>query len=99
MELKTIILNSEVELRDYVAKSSHNITQIIVFEDALDNTIFFYCFTKNGLIYACKEPSAKKFRYYKKIYKQLAKKLNLHIFPNSSQIISARLENIEPKFF
>lgn len=97
MEIQTIILNSELELRKYVTLHPNAITQIIVFEDALDQTIFFYCFTKIGLIYACKEPSAKKFRYYKKIYKKLAKKINLHIFPNSSQIISVRLENLEQK--
>lgn len=95
MEVKTIILNSEQEFRNQVILHPHVISQIIVFEDVLDQTIFFYCFTQNGFIYTCKEPSTKKFHFYKKMYKQLAKKMNLHVFPNSSQIISAKLENLE----
>ena len=79
MEVKTIILDSELEFRDYVVHYSRDIKLIVIFEDILDYTIFFYCFTKKGDIVASKEPSRINFLKVKNNYIQLANKLNIVI--------------------
>ena len=86
MELKTIIFNSELEFREYVIQNSKRISHIIVFEDFLDHTIFFYCFLEGSLIVATKEQSANNFSTYKKIYQQLATELELLINSNADQL-------------
>lgn len=77
MELKTIIFNSELEFRKYVILNSNQASRIIVFEDVLDNTIFFYCFIKEDLIVSAKERSANNFSTYREIYSNLASNLQL----------------------
>ena len=78
MELKTIIFNSEPEFREYVILHSKDIERIIVFEDIPDHTIFFYSFTKQGIIIATKEPARKEFSSFQETYTQLANELHLH---------------------
>lgn len=73
MELKTIIFNSELEFRNYVILNSKDIFHILIFEDVLDCTIFFYCFTKTYWLVATKEPSSKGFSTYEDIYTDLSK--------------------------
>lgn len=91
MELKTIIFNSELEFRKYVILNSKLISQIIVFEDAPDHTIFFYLFVQKGLIIATKEPSSKNFSYYRKIYERLANEFGFNIVPNHYQFGAIRM--------
>ena len=85
MGLKTIIFNSELEFRNYVILNSKRISSIIVFEDLLDCTIFFYCFFQEGLIVATKEHSENNFSTYRKIYQQLKAELNLRNEPYLNQ--------------
>lgn len=77
--MDTIIFDSEVKFRKYLIKNSENISNIIIFEDSLDNTIFFYSFTTNNLILASKNSLNNNFEYYLKIYKKIITKLNLNI--------------------
>lgn len=79
MELKTIILHSEYEFRNFVISSSQDISHIIIFEDTLDCTNFFYCFDKNGSIIATKELIYADFSHIKEIYTQVAKKIHFSI--------------------
>lgn len=81
--MDTIIFDSEVKFRKYLIKNSENISNIIIFEDSLDNTIFFYSFTTNNLILASKNSLNNNFEYYLKIYKKIITKLNLNIEYNS----------------
>ena len=73
------ILGSENELRAYVLSNAQNICQIIVFEDILDKTIFFYCFKTDNSIVATKEFFYKNFSFYKRCYKKLAKQINFSV--------------------
>lgn len=73
--MDTFILNSELEFRNYIISFSNEIMKIIIFEDTLDNIIYFYCFTRK-LILATKE-SNKPFVDYVSIYTQIKDKLNL----------------------
>ena len=86
-----IILNSESEFRNCVNSNLENVSQIFVFEDILDKIIFFYCFTKNDMIYATKEPSKNNFKTYSRFYKRLSKKLHLQIFLSYKQLISIKM--------
>ena len=91
MEQKTIVLNSELEFRESLTQNTCEITQIIVVKSLLDQTIYFYYYTKDGTTYTTKETSLKKFSFYKKIYKRIAENLNLHVFPNTAQLITAKI--------
>ena len=77
MELKTIVFNSELEFRKYVILNSNKSSRIIVFEDVLDNVIFFYSFIKDDLIVSTKERLNNNFSTYRKIYSNLTSKLQL----------------------
>ena len=80
MNLNTIIVNSELEFRKYIEDNFEEVVKIYVFEDTLDNTIFFYLFAKNNVIVATKELSMNNFSYYYKLYSLLAKKLKLYSY-------------------
>ena len=67
MKVNSIILKSELEFREYITYNSEEILKIFIFEDKLDNLIFFYCFTNDSMI-AVKENLIKPFSYYKEIY-------------------------------
>lgn len=81
--MNTIIFDSEIKFRKYLIKNSEDIISIILFEDKLDNTIFFYCFMNNNLILASKNSSINNFEYYLEIYMKLIVKLNLYIEYNT----------------
>lgn len=66
------ILNSELAFREYVTLNIQNISKVIIFEDTLDETIYFYCFTIDSII-ATKEPNSKNFDFYTTIYEQINK--------------------------
>lgn len=95
MEPTTIIFDSESKFRDYVTSNLQNINQILVFEDVLEHTVFFYCCLQNHIILASKESVYKSFSSFKKIYKKLAHKSNLYIFHNTDALISIRLNEKE----
>ena len=76
MELKCIIFDSELEFRKYVIQYSTSIQRIIIFEDSLEQFIFFYCFFEDNVIAAAKELSTKNFSSFKSSYIQLVTKLN-----------------------
>ena len=100
MEFKTITLNSEYEFRNYVISNTQNISKIIIFEDNLENIIYFYCFYKNGNIIATKELNHIDFFHIKETYKDLAtdfsfsfskyknQQSTILLIPNTSQIAS-----------
>lgn len=79
MEIKTIIFGSEPEFRDYVIRHSKDIIRIVIFEDKLDNKIFFYCFMTKRLIVATSEPLTITYEFFHKAYITLANSLNLQI--------------------
>ena len=93
MSIKTNILNSELEFRDYLIENINYINKIIVFEDILDHVIFFYCFMENNTIIATKELELNNFSYYAKVYKYLAKKYLFHDI-NNEQAKTLRLIKI-----
>lgn len=77
--MNTIIFDSELKFRKYLIKNSSNIIYVILLEDKLDNTIFFYSLTKDNYIIASKELLSDNYDYYSKIYIKLVNKLNLDI--------------------
>jgi hypothetical protein len=91
MNQKMIILSSELEFRNCVDSNLNLIYQLLVFEDTLASTIYFYCYTQNHIVFATKERLNNNFKTYKKYYKRIAKKLKLCIFPNSKQLICRKL--------
>lgn len=101
MGCNIIILSSEKELRDYVISNHQNIYQIIVFEDILDHTIFFYCFKENNsLIVATKEFFYKDFSFYKNSYEKLAKQINFSVSNYKQQKNAIRLvsKNVKKRY-
>ncbi|MBR3132483.1 MAG: hypothetical protein IKG42_00115 [Clostridia bacterium] len=76
MKQKTKILSSERDFRNYINSNKSSIKQILVFEDLLYKTIFFYCFCKDNLIVATKEYNNRNFSFYLKKYEKIAKKYN-----------------------
>ena len=79
MEFECIIFNSELEFRKYVIQHVKNIQRVLVFEDELDQMIFFYCFTKGHIYVSTKELSIKDFSSFKETYSHLASELHLNI--------------------
>ena len=92
MGLNTIIFNSESEFRKYITLNAKDIAQIFIFEDELDQVIFFYCFTKKDLVVATKAPSSKSFFSYKEVYQKLAKELNFKATPIPNQVYAIKIE-------
>ena len=81
MYQKVIIFRSELVFRKFVILNLDQITQVLVFEDVLDQTIFFYCFYHKELLAATKEISSNNFEKYKEKYIKLAKNLNFRVEP------------------
>lgn len=77
MNSKFIIFKYEREFRNYIINNYKNINKIIIFEDSLDNVIYFYCFTLNNIVISCKENNIKNILYYEKVYLMLSNKYNL----------------------
>ena len=86
MITKTIILKNELEFREYITYNSEEILKIYIFEDYLDNTIFFYSFT-NDTIVATKEIKEKPFYYYKEIYSLLSSKIKMQTYEQKSKVL------------
>ena len=72
MKIRSILLSSELEFRNYVISNSQNISQVIIFEDILDCVSFFYCFCKDGTIVATKEFMCKSFSFFRKTYNDVS---------------------------
>lgn len=89
--MNTIIFDSELKFRKYLIKNSSNIIYVILLEDKLDNTIFFYSLTKDNYIIASKHSSITDFDYFYKIYQKLMKKLELNIEYTSNNPKSLKL--------
>lgn len=85
MKLNTHILSSELEFRNYIQKDIENIIKIIIFEDILDRTIFFYCFMNNNTIIATKESSLNNFNFYLKLYKNITNKYKFQHITNKKE--------------
>ena len=96
MKLNTHILSSELEFRNYIQKDIENIIKIIIFEDILDKTIFFYCFMNNNTIIATKESTLNNFSSYVKLYKDLTNKYKFHTI-NNKKTKTLRLINSNHK--
>ena len=82
----SIIFKNELEFREYITYNSEEILKIFIFEDELDNIIFFYAFT-NDLIVAAKENMLKPFSYYEEIYKLLSKKIKLSAYLKKDKVL------------
>ena len=91
MELQTIVLNSEYVFRNYVISNLRNIYEIIIFEDSLDNVIFFYILTKDGFIIAAKDKDIKKFYFFKKLYIQITINNYISIITRNNKEIFIKL--------
>lgn len=85
MEFKSIIFESELEFRNYVEQNRKDISKIIVFEDILENNIYFYGFIQESLMVAAVEHAMDKFDFYEKVYQSLIEELNFYIIPIKSQ--------------
>ena len=68
INIKTIILNNEVEFRNYINSHKLEIKKLYLFHDKLDNIIYFYCILLNNTIIATKEIFNNNYSYYKNIY-------------------------------
>ncbi|MBR3153070.1 MAG: hypothetical protein IKF52_05695 [Clostridia bacterium] len=90
MKKQNEILKTEKEFRKFINLNKSSIKQILIFEDLLDHTIFFYCFTKDNLIIATKEHHYTNFLFYLKKYTKIAKKLNFSV-STLSNITSMKL--------
>lgn len=66
--MNTIILNNEIDFRNYLISNKDDIIKIYIFEDNLDNYIYFYAFLTNEVI-ATKEKGS--FENYYILYKTL----------------------------
>ena len=77
MKYKSIIFDSELKFREYLIQNFEQIYKLFVFEDSLDNVIYFYCFFNNYVMIAAKEKVKSNFCYYAKLYKELAKMYEL----------------------
>ncbi len=82
--MDTFILKSEIELRKYINSHKNIIMKIIVFEDTLDNVVYFYCFTKNIML-ATKE--FKKFECFINIYNEIYKELDFKTYFNKDKVL------------
>lgn len=85
------ILNSEKDFRNYIILNFRNISRIVIVDDYLSHTIFFYCFNKVGSIVATKEFIHNNFSYYKKLYKRLSKKINFKCVESKNQLYTIEL--------
>ena len=85
MKYKGIILSSELDFREYLIQNFENISKIFIFEDSLDNIIYFYCFFNNYIFIATKEKLEKTFFYYKNLYNQLAQEYKFKNITKSNQ--------------
>lgn len=83
--MDTFILNNELDFRNYIIKHKNEIMKIIIFEDNLDNIIFFYCFTKK-IILASKEIN-NNYLNYVKIYENLKNELNFKTIINKNKVL------------
>ena len=81
--MDTFIINSELEFRNYILKYKDYIKKIIVFEDSLDNIVYFYLFTNNTIL-ATKEKNSI-FEDYIKIYINLKDDLNFKTCINNQK--------------
>jgi len=81
MKYNYIEFNSELKFRNFVLNNINNIEKLYVFEDTLDEIIFFYCITINNNIVATKEKS-NYFDDYSNIYKKINDKLMLKVYSN-----------------
>ena len=82
--MDTFILNSELKLRNYINNYSDEIMKIILFEDSLDNIVYFYCYTKKILLTTKDYLS---FDYYYNIYTKIYKKLNFNTFISNNKVL------------
>ena len=85
MKYNYIGFNSELEFRNYVLHNKNNIDKLYVFEDTLDNIIFFYCITINGTIVATKLKS-NCFNAYSNLYKKINDELLLNVYSNKKSL-------------
>ena len=81
--MDTFIINSELEFRNYILKYKDYIKKIIVFEDSLDNIVYFYLFTNNTIL-ATKEKNSI-IEDYIKIYINLKDDLNFKTCINNQK--------------
>ena len=83
--MDTFLLDSELNFRDYITKNINKIMKIIIFEDDLDNIIYFYCFCSKYIL-ATKENN-KDFNYFLKIYKELNNNLNFKTIIENKKVL------------
>lgn len=81
--MDTFIINSELEFRNYILKYKDYIKKIIIFEDSLDNIVYFYLFTNNTIL-ATKEKNSI-IEDYIKIYINLKDDLNFKTCINNQK--------------
>ena len=81
--MNTIIFKNELLFRISIINNKDIIDKIYVYEDNLDNIIFFYCFTINNTIFAAKETSNNNYSYYQKIYNSIKNELELNAIIDS----------------
>ena len=90
MEKKIIILDSESNFRNYIIVYLKEVHKIIVFEDIIEKTIYFYCFTKDGYIITTKVLSLNNFSSFQKSYKTFANQSNLQYFFSKNNVLTIK---------
>ena len=90
MKKEIIILDSESIFRNYVIVHLEEVHKIVVFEDILDKTIYFYCFMRTGNIIATKVHSFNNYSSFQEIYTTLAKQSNLQYLLSKNNILTIK---------
>lgn len=89
MKINSIVFNSEIEFRESVIYNYNYIDKIYIFEDSLDNIIYFYCFLYNKSFFATKTYN-NDFIYYSTIYKKLQKELKISFESKNPKILKLK---------
>lgn len=89
MPLQNTIFNSELSFREYLINNSNNIKKIYLFEDKLDNIIYFYCFFLDRSVIAAYKKNLDNFDYYCTLYKNIANynQLNISISKEQNKVL------------
>ena len=76
---KYIVLDNELEFRNYITSKLDGISKIYVFLDELENNAYFYSFFENGVVVATIEKDICDIEYYFNIYIKMTSNLKLNV--------------------
>ena len=84
--MKMMILNSEIEFRNYIVSNQKDISNIIIGYDSLDEVIYFYSYIYETII--ATKINSTDFLYYTNIYNDINKLLKLKtISDNKNKVL------------